>query len=214
MKPLDGTFAQNALKWGVAGLNIDGCRISTKDNLNGGGYSSGESKGMWTPGKDGGGFRRLPGEFVQPPGRWPANLVLDDCSAQMLDGQSGVLKSGRLDRGKIKAENKLFGKAPKSRKGVYLEDSGGASRFFYTAKPSRRERGEFNDHPTVKSLALMKYLCLLTKTPTGGVVLDPFMGSGTTGLACLATGRKFVGIEKEKDYFKIARRRIQEAISK
>lgn len=218
MKPLDGTFAQNALKWGVAGLNIDGCRIPTKDNLNGGGYSNGESKGMWTPGKDGGGFRRLPGEFVQPPGRWPANLVLDDEAAKLVDQQAGVKKSGARKADTIKKSGSVncYGKDNRTGKQVYPEDvpasEGGPSRFFYTAKPSRRERGEFNNHPTVKSLELMKYLCLLTKTPTGGVVLDPFMGSGTTGLACLATGRKFVGIEKEKAYFKIARRRIQEKI--
>ena len=66
-----------------------------------------------------------------------------------------------------------------------------------------------NNHPTVKPLKLMEYLCTLTKTPTGGVVLDPFFGSGTTGLACQNTGRDFIGIEKEKEYVEIAKARLK-----
>jgi len=108
-------------------------------------------------------------------------------------------------------------------------DTGGASRFFYTAKASRTERGDRkyaalplfgveesedrNTHPTVKPLALMEYLCTLTATPTGGVVLDPFMGSGTTGVACINTGRPFIGIEKDQESFDTAVRRIEEAIA-
>ena len=66
-----------------------------------------------------------------------------------------------------------------------------------------------NNHPTIKPLKLMEYLCTLTKTPTGGIVLDPFMGSGTTGMACVNTGRDFIGIEIDEDYFKIAQARIE-----
>ena len=76
MKPIDGTFVNNALTWGVAGLWIDGGRVETSDNLNGGGYSDGVGKGMWTENAGGGGFDRLPGEFVQPTGRFPANFIL------------------------------------------------------------------------------------------------------------------------------------------
>jgi site-specific DNA-methyltransferase (adenine-specific) len=65
-----------------------------------------------------------------------------------------------------------------------------------------------NFHPTVKPLKLMEYLCTLTKTPTGGIVLDPFMGSGTTGIACKNTGRDFIGIELDREYFEIAKHRI------
>jgi len=118
-------------------------------------------------------------------------------------------------------------------------DKGGASRFFYCAKSSKSERNagceEFkevrvsdgrktehhvpnlrttpkqNHHPTVKPLKLMEYLCTLTKTPTGGIVLDPFMGSGTTGIACVNTDREFIGIEKEADYVRIAEARIKKA---
>ena len=65
-----------------------------------------------------------------------------------------------------------------------------------------------NVHPTVKPLKLMEYLCTLTKTPTGGTVLDPFMGSGSTGVACKNTGRDFIGIEREAEYIEIARARL------
>jgi len=73
----------------------------------------------------------------------------------------------------------------------------------FTTKPSA------NNHPTVKPLSLMKYLCTITKTPTGGIVLDPFGGSGTTGMACKATDRPYILIEREADYCKIARARIK-----
>ena len=116
-------------------------------------------------------------------------------------------------------------------------DTGTAARFFYCAKSSRKERnlgldgteaskvndgrqtpidnayqrGETlrqNTHPTVKPLEIMRYLCKLTKTPTGGVVLDPFMGSGTTGMAAILESRDFIGIEISEEYYNIARKRI------
>lgn len=90
-------------------------------------------------------------------------------------------------------------------------DSGSAARFFYCAKASRAEREAGlevkNNHPTVKPLALMRYLCRLV-TPPNGVILDPFMGSGTTGMAAKAEEFNFIGIEKEKEYFEIAKKRI------
>ena len=89
-------------------------------------------------------------------------------------------------------------------------DSGSAARFFYCAKASREDRGD-NNHPTVKPTALMRYLCRLV-TPPGGVVLDPFTGSGSTGKAALLEGFRFVGIERETEYVEIARARIAAAI--
>jgi site-specific DNA-methyltransferase (adenine-specific) len=83
-----------------------------------------------------------------------------------------------------------------------------AARFFYCAKASKRERNEANTHPTVKPIALMEYLCKLASAP-GAVVLDPFMGSGTTGIACRNLGREFIGIERDADYFEIAKNRIE-----
>ena len=87
---------------------------------------------------------------------------------------------------------------------------GDAARFFYCAKASRSDRGADNKHPTVKPTDLMRYLCRLV-TPPGGVVLDPFMGSGSTGVAAIQLGRKFIGIEREERYFDIACKRIEEA---
>jgi len=84
---------------------------------------------------------------------------------------------------------------------------GSAARFFYCSKTSKRERGEGNNHPTVKPLSLMRYLCRLV-TPPGGTVLDPFMGSGTTGIAAAEEGFGFIGIEKEQAYYEISQRRI------
>jgi DNA modification methylase len=130
----------------------------------------------------------------------------------MLDEQSGVRTEG----------NGRVGGGDGTKRGLFgigsinqcrYPGTGGASRFFYVAKASRREReaglnGARCPHPTVKPLALMRYLVRLTATPTGGVVLDPFMGSGTTGCACALEGRGFIGIEKEAEYVEIARARI------
>lgn len=86
-------------------------------------------------------------------------------------------------------------------------DTGSAARFFYCAKANKRDRGEGNNHPTVKPTDLMAYLCRLV-TPPGGVVLDPFMGSGSTGKAAMREGFRFIGIEREAEYLEIARARI------
>ena len=245
MKPLDGTFAQNAARHGVAGLNIDGSRIGTTKNVpasvsrkvhantyNGGWKEYGETSGV--------------GGHDPNIGRWPANLILDEEAARLLDEQSGERKGGAFSRSGIRAmrENPVYGKPNTTRNAPdNYADTGGASRFFYCAKASRREREEglegmpeqqvdesrepdapgannprnrggrttANNHPTVKPLSLMRYLVRLTSTPTGGVVLDPFMGSGTTGVACMQTGRNFIGVEIDPGYFAIAKKRIEDA---
>jgi len=210
MKPLGDTFAQNAEKYGVAGLWIDGGRIIAQQNdrFGGGGLSS-PQKGFMANTQNtyqkGMGFRDDTAK-----GRWPANLILDEGAARMLDEQSGTSKSKASDRNKEESRTNTYGWAKGGiyKSGVHFSDSGGASRFFYCAKASKKERGPDNKHPTVKPLALMEYLCKLTKTPAGGVVLDPFGGSGTTALACLRTGRGYILIDKEEDYCKIAKRRI------
>jgi site-specific DNA-methyltransferase (adenine-specific) len=234
MKPLEGTYAENAQKWGVAGLNIDGSKIGVGDVItHGGGRQSTEN---WRMTKEVGTTHQ---------GRWPANLLLDEESARLLDEQSGVSKStGIINRWKDGA--KPFGGGAghpyESVRGV--ADSGGASRFFYTAKASSSERNagledseakrdadrvrddgiggdnprnrsntpKLNFHPTVKPVDLMRYLCKLTRTPTGGVVLDPFMGSGTTGIACVLEHRDFIGIEISPEYAAIADKRIADAV--
>ena len=183
-KPLIGTVAANVLEHGTGAINVDASRIGTSDDLNGGAYAKDgkerhDGTGSWRYKREGGA-----GEYEQPQGRWPANVLLDPEAAAMLDEQSGETPS----------------------------------RFFYTAKTSGSERhgndganGQAikNDHPTVKPADLMAYLIRLV-TPPGGTVLDPFMGSGSTGIAALRLGFEFVGIEREESYLKIAEARIRE----
>jgi hypothetical protein len=138
----------------------------------------------------------------------------EDCPARLLDEQAGGRKSGgkagavyvRPEGGNVYGDGKTWGNAPS------FSDAGSASRFFtrlhYCAKASRRERGEGNKFPCVKPLSLMRWLCRLTKTPTGGVVLDPFAGSGTTLLAAVLEGRRAIGIEKNPGYAETARKRL------
>ena len=205
MKPLDGTFAENAQRYGVAGLNIDGSRIGIGE----GGRRDGEKTAAKRYTKEGvTNFAVTPGpRGGDARGRFPANVILDEEAAQLLDEQSGTLKSGKPS-GLRRAGRRVFGGYKTGTSVSGFGDCGGASRFFYCAKASRTERGEGNDHPTVKPLSLMQYLCRLTRTPSGGIVLDPFLGSGTTAVACLKTGRPCIGIEKDPHYFRIAERRV------
>lgn len=201
-KPLEKglTVAENVLKWGTGAININDCRIATADNLNGGAYSKDNGReslfGMTDTGKN----------FQQPNGRWPANIILDEEAAMALDEQSGHLKSGGQNYSS-NAES-MFGTNKKFSPSRFAGDSGGASRFFYVAKSSKRERGEGNNHPTVKPIKLMEYLIKLV-TPPSGTVLDPFMGSGTTGFAAKKLGFDFIGCEMSEDYFKICEKRIE-----
>ncbi len=131
-------------------------------------------------------------------------------AAAMLDASTPPTAStAGIRHNTYKAINTLHSGKPKD---VYVghNDSGGVSRFFYVAKVSRNERGEGNDHPTVKPITLMRYLVRLA-TPPGGIVLDPFAGSGTTGIACLLEGFNPILIEKDPHSCEIAERRIKEA---
>ncbi len=253
-KPIDGTYAENALKWGVAGYWIDGGRVE------------GEYKWRASDSKVEGQIFKA-GNFGDKPnelGRFPANFIHDG-SDEVLElfpqtsasnvrpptgkpKYTGSLSDSNAMRGSSTLDTNLRG---------HNDNGGSAARFFYCAKASRSERnaglegmekiestvhlargkcikcgawrnagqekcscgGEFdinknpkskssNHHPTVKPIALMRYLVRLTKTPTGGIVLDPFMGSGTTGIACVLEGRDFIGIEREPEYIEIAEKRI------
>jgi DNA modification methylase len=208
-KPLsEKTVALNVLKWGTGGLNIDASRIGSEPvpcqvSSAGSGYNKYDASGY-------------PGKVVyQTQGRFPANILLDEEAAEMLDEQSGNAGA-----------------------------SGGASRFFYVAKASKRERNaglegmskkltgtqneinlpvtgnhgqtgklnkpmepQQNFHPTVKPIKLMQYLIRLI-TPPNGIVLDPFMGSGSTGVAAKSLGFEFIGIELNEEYCEIAERRM------
>ena len=263
-KPLSGTVAENVLRHGTGALNVDGTRIGDEITAT-----------LFSPTK----FEFFKGKRPDPArvehdvaGRWPANVVLDEEAAALLDEQSGELKGrvGMTQHGS--GTNEVFGKFERS------PDAGGASRFFYTAKTSRAERengiveyGEVpdgdpsarptgalaamgsrecnvcgsrtapphwvggdprpnptcghedwsyadvlaephkgrarNHHPTVKPVDLMQWLCRLV-TPPKGLVMDPFLGSGSTGMAALREGFDFIGIERESEYVEIARARI------
>jgi site-specific DNA-methyltransferase (adenine-specific) len=218
-KPLDGTVAANVLQHGTGALNIYECRIARPGNA---GRGSGRRSG-----------------------RWPANVVLDEHGAALLDEQGGTRTSGR---DAIRRKAGFFLKHGRlGRPGdvqTTYGDSGGASRFFYVPKASRAEREAGctslpswtgpaavarldgsagtrspragagrtaqairNHHPTVKPIALMRWLVRLV-TPPGGTLLDPFMGSGTTGCAAALEGFGFVGIEQDAEYVAIAKARI------
>lgn len=219
MKPLEGTYAENAQKWGVAGLNIDGGRIASgdwdSDTVLGKYRGSNVGKGTSVVNAFGVGVIKCTNPDSTLRGRFPANLLLDEESARLLDEQSGESVS-KPRTPTVHAYQ--VGVTPFQRGSETSEhcDHGGASRFFYTAKASSSERNagvdDGNFHPTVKPVDLMRYLCKLTKTPTGGVVLDPFMGSGTTGIACVLEHRDFIGIELNEEYAAIARKRIDNAI--
>jgi DNA modification methylase len=158
-----------------------------------------------------------------PAGRWPANVVLDESQADALDQQSGT-RPGMSTQRDLKARGgtdgtTTYGKGigalePGVREGY--NDTGGASRFFYVAKAPKSERPRTDDgtaHPTVKPLALMRWLVRLV-TPPGGVVLEPFAGSGTTVEACILEGFQCVAIEREADYLPLIESRIARASQK
>ena len=198
-KPLIGTVAANVLEWGVGGLNIDGTRIAHDEAVN---LDRVQRQKSDNPIQIGG---SKPGDVIskyKPGGRWPANVMLDEYTAGLLDEQAD------------------------------------ASRFFYVAKASKRDRNEGLDglplrksdqrseraaglweqmeapkqnfHPTVKPTDLMRQLVRLV-TPPGGTVLDPFTGSGSTGKAAILEGFNFIGIELTDDYLPIIKGRLNHA---
>ncbi len=200
MKPLDGTYAQNVAKWGLGGINIDGCRVGTGQDK-----SINSTKEYFSLYK--GGFKNTPTDLTK--GRWPANVLFDEEAAAQLDEMSGFQKgeAGRMKAPCVTKNNEFF-KDLSIKPTAFHADSGGASRFFYCAKASSRERGESNSHPTVKPLKLMEYLLKLVAPPGDPIVLDPFMGSGSTLVAAKNLGIRAIGIEIDKDYCEIAQKRI------
>jgi DNA modification methylase len=214
MKPLDGTFAENALQHGVAGLNIDGGRVEYESD---GTLASNPSLRKSIKGGSGGHiFATEEQSRCMTPhslGRWPANVILDEEAGQILDTQTGDLgKSTGGRSGKSGSSNAygVFASDGSTPVDPGFGDTGGASRFFYCAKASKSDRGEGNNHNTVKPRSLMKYLLTLTAQPGGGEVLDPFMGSGTTLVAAQELGQQAVGIDMEKDHCEIAKKRLED----
>jgi len=239
MKPVDGTFANNALKWGVAGLNIDECRVAGEPWKWG-------TRQKFVAGDNP--FVRTNNELLDKnisggsKGRWPANIIHDGSDEVVMEFPQ--TKSPRPYRrsGERAGQGRTYGKGM----GAYQEgasaynygDSGSAARFFYCAKASKAERnrgceglpegeppgskrnkpaegrraalGEprANYHPTVKPLALMRYLVKLVSRPEH-TILDPFGGSGSTGVACEELGRNAIIIDNHAPYCLIAKARIK-----
>jgi DNA modification methylase len=192
-KPLsESSIAANVLKHGTGGINVDGCRIpGTKpqvtQGINGNATSFNVAK-----------ERRISGDPSE--GRWPANLIHDG-SEEVLAGfpetTSGLYKAGSTPKG----VRQVYGQDAKggyqTKQDTY-GDSGSAARFFYTAKADANDRIGSN-HPTIKPIDLIQYLVRLV-TPRGGLVLDPFSGSGTTGEAAFYEGMAAILIEREEEY--------------
>lgn len=234
-KPLsENTVALNVLKWGTGGINIDGSRVGTD------GGTKRSHQGEYPKNEDGSEDRsdnwcRSGHDVVElNEGRWPANIILDEEAGKVLDEQSGISKSTASE---WKNNFGIFHKDGRQEKEMEGTKKGGASRYFYCAKASKKDRdegldifeGKFaptmgdgigmkehnpetatpkkNAHPTVKPTALMEYLIKLV-TPVGATVLDPFMGSGSTGKAAVRNGFDFIGIEREEEYLNIAKARI------
>jgi site-specific DNA-methyltransferase (adenine-specific) len=220
-KPLsEGTVVDNVIKWRTGGINIDESRIPTDEDQRR--PSKGGENGLNNTNT----FKireRAVEEQPKHDGRFPANLILDEEAGKLLDEQTGVLSSGFMKAGtpRLMSDNpnkNTYGKwNPDTVVNDTYGDSGGASRFFYCPKVSKSERNEGllipNPHPTLKPVDLMLYLIRLV-TPKGGVTLDPFMGSGSSGKAAVRGGFGFIGIEREAEYYEIAEARIEYEMNK
>ena len=206
-KSLAGTVAQTVLDHGTGGINIDECRVGTDDNLSGGSGRIGGFAGK-TQGGELSDYKVLGNEQ----GRYPANVMHDgseEVQKIFPNTKSGSIKEG-TKQGFGNASANVYGKSVGVTGATRPASEGTAARYFYCAKANKKDRDEGNEHPTVKPTELMRYLCRLV-TPQGGIVLDPFMGSGSTGKAAVMSGFKFVGIEMDEEYFEIACTRIKKA---
>jgi site-specific DNA-methyltransferase (adenine-specific) len=235
-KPFKGSVAKNVLKWSTGGININDCRIGNEIMINQPAGNNAVYNSTW---------KGVKTHNTISEGRFPANIIFDEEAGELLDKQSGILKSGKLKithkRHTNGSPNGIYGKFnPEHPLSETYGDKGGASRFFYCAKANKEEREEGlisepikikdtddgqdnrnvpqklsttkgkNTHTTVKPVSLMQYLIRLV-TPKNGTTIDPFFGSGTSGKSTIIIegNYKFIGIEKEKEYFDIAVERCQ-----
>lgn len=198
-KPPVGSTAANVATYGTGGLNIGACRIGTerleeqaarKSKLG----TFDDTGGVVTPARV---------------GRWPSNVALDETAADVLDAQTGVTRS-RIGKPRGAASGEGWGMTAT---GAEYSDEGGASRFFYTSKAGSQDRVMVDGvgHPTVKPQDLMRWLVRLV-TPPGGVVLDPFAGSGSTLEAAIHEGHPAVGVERDPQFVGIIRARLSRGI--
>ncbi len=197
-KPFPGTLVDNVLEHGTGGLNIDGSRVAGNPETTRFDPSKHSHDGyrMNASGQD------TAQTAKTKQGRWPANFIHDgseEVTDLFSDTKSGMMKGGTKAAARDMEKSVCYSEY----KGYATEndtygDDGSAARFFYCAKSSTTERGAYNKHTTVKPLALMRYLITLI-TPPGGIILDPWVGSGSTGIAAYQLGMKFIGIETDKE---------------
>jgi site-specific DNA-methyltransferase (adenine-specific) len=241
-KPLIGTVAENVLEYGVGGLNIDASRIATDEVITN--HSRSEQASI-SKGKFGDSVaqetHQTPGQIL---GRWPANIILDEYTAELLDEQSGISKDGTATRRNLDSTEKYDsyqGGFRKLTNDVSYGGQGGASRFFYVAKASKRDRNEGLDklpeqiltgrdegqderqvpyktrsNPVKNIHPTVKPTALMQYlirlvTPDNGIVLDPFAGSGSTGKAAILENKHFIGIELTPEYLPIIEGRLTHA---
>lgn len=198
--------AQNVLEFGTGGINVDACRIDLNGDY--------KCKANGRPSQTGLGDNYDPSKANLPDtvGRWPANVVHDgseEVLALFPETKSGAVLHKHHKGQKTDAIYGAFKENISERE--WLDNGGSAARFFYCAKASKKERGN-SKHPTVKPLKLMEYLCRLV-TPPKGIILDPFAGSGTTGIAASHGGFNAILIEADENYFKDIQKRVNEQIS-
>lgn len=202
-KPLVGTVAENVLSWGTGALNIDGCRVAGEP------WKAHSATGLGSVKFFTAGETPVIDKAPHDAGRWPANLIHDGGDEVL--GLFPNVKAGVAVRKNGNSGKGLFPvKIAIGSGNCGYGDFGSAARFFYCAKASKRDR-EGSTHPTMKPTDLMRYLCRLV-TPPEGIVLDPFTGSGSTGKAAILEGFRFIGIERDEKYMKIAEARIAAAI--
>lgn len=216
MKPKEGTFTDNALRHGCGGLNIDGCRIGTSGGTKRSHQAPYSRKANGTDDRSRHWARTGHDVDNIRMGRWPANLLLDEVAAKVLDQQSGVSRSRRFairNATSNVGNGRTLGRFP-SRPATAsgFDDEGGASRFFYCAKASENERLG-NEHPTVKPLRLCEYLARLILPPqqqSARRLLVPFSGSGSEMLGALMAGwDQVTGIERDPTHCETAMQRLK-----
>lgn len=215
-KPLDGTVADNVLAHGTGALNIDGTRIATdgRSKID----SEGGTKPTVTTTYAAGAISGSKADGLTDQGRWPANVVLDEEAARQLDEQAGERRTSGTYVRSTTCEGEAYGDGLIKHAGtthVGYGDFGGPSRFYYTTKASTSEKpwesGDETTHPTVKPLDLMRWLVRLV-TPPGGLVLDPFAGTGTTAEACVIEGFCSMLIEEHEPYCELCVKRLTKPI--
>jgi DNA modification methylase len=236
-KPLIGTVAENVLTHGTGAINVDGCRVECESKPL---FTYGINRERNRSSYDTGGSNRT-GE-ISTQGRWPANIIHDG-SAEVLAGFPETVGKFAMSKHGSGTNTKYgkFERTEKSLLNDGIADKGSAARFFYCAKASKKDRDEgldgfeerkagamsgietregkptnhpmrSNHHPTVKPTILMQYLCRLV-TPPNGLILDPFLGSGSTGKAAMYEGFRFIGFDLNQEYIDIAKARIEFALN-